>query len=122
MGDELHAVADTQHRNACAKRVRVYLRSALVVEAGRPAAQDQARRVPLLQLRPGRGTGDELAVNVRLPHPACDELTELRAVVEDENRLLARAYLLGSSRRSGGVTRGRGGCVQLLPIPTCWAC
>src|SRR5207247_2346793 len=122
MSNQLHAVADAQHRNAGPKRVGVDLRRARVVDARGSSAQDQARRLAFLQLCPGGGTSDELAVNVRLPHPACDELAELRAVVEDEDRLLAHTYLLRFPRRSRGVTPGRGGRVQLLPTPPLSPC
>src|SRR5256885_11737188 len=91
MGDELHAVADAEDRNARPKRLRVDLRRAGVVYARRAAAQDQAGRVSPLELGPGRGAGHELAVDVGLAHAPGDELAELGAEVEDEDCLQAGA-------------------------------
>ena len=88
VGDQLHAVADAEHRNPRAEGLGVDLRSTGLVHAGGPAAQDQAGRVALLQLGPGRGAGDQLAVDVRLAHAARDQLAELRSEVENKNRLL----------------------------------
>ena len=88
---------------------------AFVVYARWTATEDQGGRVSVLQLVPGCVAGYELAVNVGLAHTARDQLAELRAEVEDEYRLLTREGV-------DLVPPGRGGLVQLLPIPTCCAC
>jgi len=115
VGDQLHAVADAEHRDTGAERLRVELRRVRVVDAGGPAAEDQARGLAPLQLLPGRRAWNELAVDVRFADAARDQLAELRAIVEDEDGLLTRPG-------RGLNPPGRGGLVQLLPIPTCWAC
>src|SRR5205823_8319596 len=44
----------------------------------------------------------------RLAHPPRDQLAELRSEIENENRLVTDADVLGSPRRSCGVTPSRG--------------
>src|SRR6059058_1730569 len=116
VGDELHAVADSEHRDARSQRRGVHVRGSGVVDACRPAAQDQAGRVSLLQLRPRRRAGHELAVDVGLAHASRDQLAELRAEIEDEDRLLARG------QPGWCFPPSCGGAAQDFPIPTCWAC
>src|SRR5204863_8451850 len=81
----------------------------------RPAAEDQAGGLAPLQLLPWRRTGNKLAVDVRFAHATRDQLAALGAEVEDEDGLLA-------CKGRGLFPPGCGGLVQLLPIPTCWAC
>src|SRR5207302_8238445 len=85
---------------------RIDLRPAVVVNAVGPAAEDQARGMALLQLGPGSRARHELAVNVGLAHAPRDQLAELRAEVEDEDRLLARVLLDFFPPRRGGRHRG----------------
>src|SRR5438105_1672135 len=93
MGDELHAVADAEHRNARAQRIGIDLRRVRVVDARRSAAQDQPRRMALLELCPRRRPRHELAVDVGLADAARDQLAELGAEVEHEDGLQPRAVL-----------------------------
>src|SRR5207248_10175443 len=99
VSDQLHAVADAEHRDARAQRLGVDLGCARLVNAGGPAREDQARRPALGQLGPGRGAGDDLAVHARFAHAAGDQLTGLGPEIEDEDGL---ALLLGRSRRGCG--------------------
>src|SRR5258708_3562827 len=55
--DELHAIADAQHRDSRAERFRIDLRRAGLVDAGGAAAEDEPCWIALLQLRPGRRPG-----------------------------------------------------------------
>ena len=87
MGDQLHSVADAQHRNAGAQRLRVDLRRAGLVDARRPAREDEAGRLPALQLVPWRRAWHELAVHARLANATRDELAVLRTEIQDEDRL-----------------------------------
>src|SRR5712691_12725362 len=112
VGDELHAVADAEHWDSRAQRCGVDLRRARLVDARRSAAQDQPRRIALLEFRPRGRPGHELAVHLGFANPARDELAELRSEVEDEHGLLAH-------RRAGFLARpsSRGGPAQLSPSP-----
>src|SRR5258708_38412788 len=83
VGDELHAVADAKHGHPRAQCVGVDLWSTRLIDARRAAAQDQPGWIPLLQLRPRRRAGDQLAVPVCLAHAPRDQLAELRSEIED---------------------------------------
>ncbi len=112
MRDELHAVADAQHRDPCAERLGVDLRRSGFVDAGGAATEDEPRGFALLQLRPRSRPGHELAVHLGFANPARDQLAELRSEVEDQYCLLAH-------RRGGFLARpgSRGGPAQLSPSP-----
>src|SRR6267378_5597329 len=100
--DELHAVADAQHRNARAQRLRVDLRRAFLIYARWPPAEDQPGRIALFELGPGCRSRHQLAVDLGLAHPACDQLAELGTEIEDENCLLGHALGLLTARWSRG--------------------
>src|SRR6266568_6960533 len=110
--DELHAVADAQHRDSSAERFGVDLRRSSFVNAGGAAAEDEPRGIALLQLRPRSRAWHELAVHLGLAYPARDQLAELRPEVEDEDGLLVH-------RRARFLARpcSRGGPAQLSPFP-----
>src|SRR5439155_10322620 len=97
------------------QRVRVDLRRPGVVHARGPAAEDEPGGMPLLELRPRGRPGDQLAVHLRFAHATGDELAEVGGEVKHENGLLPRSFL-------DLLPPCRGGLVQLLPMPTCWAC
>src|SRR5205807_4698048 len=107
VSDQLHAVADPEHGDAGLERGRVDLGGAAVIDAGRAAAQDQAGRLPVLQLRPGNGAQYQLAVDACLADAPGDQLRVLGAEVEDEDR---RARGRRLDRRAH------------FPMPTRWAC
>src|SRR5262249_13433368 len=87
---ELHAVADAEHGNAEVEDFRIAGRRPLLVDAGRPARQDDAARLQLAHPF-GRDAGPhELAEDVLLAHPPGDELSVLRAEVEDQDALSVR--------------------------------
>src|SRR6266851_1077264 len=104
MGDELHAVANAQHWDAGAQRLRVDLRRPGLVNARRSAREDEPGRLPAPQLRPGRRARDELAVHIRFAHAARDELAVLRTEIEHEDRLASLPVL-----RLRPCVRGRRG-------------
>src|SRR5712691_1180666 len=115
VGDELHPVTDAEHGDARTQSLGVDLRGARVIDARGASAEDQTRRVTLLQLRPRRRAGHQLAVDIGFADAARDQLAELGAEVEHENRLQTRASV-------DFFPPCRGGLAQDLPMPTCWAC
>src|SRR5260370_33860834 len=112
VGDELHPVADAEHRNAGAQGFWVDLWRTGFVDARRAPAQDQADWLALLQLRPWRCPGHQLAVDVRLAHATRDQLAELGPEVENEHRLLPDPAL-----ELFAVRGGRGSPAQLSSSP-----
>src|SRR5581483_4074177 len=86
-GDELAAVADAEDRHARGVDRRVDGRRALDVDRGRAAGEDDPLRLAGQHLRHRHVAGDDLGVDVGLPHPAGDQLGVLRAEVDDEDRV-----------------------------------
>ncbi len=108
-GHELGAVADAQHRHAQVEERRVGARRVVDVDAHGTAREDQAARPARADLVERRVEGDELRVDVALPHAARDELPVLRAEVEHEDGVVAgvaSSMCAGASwtRCSGAVT------------------
>ena len=102
---QLHAVADAQHRHACVEGSRIATGSALLVNTGRAAGEDQGAWGPIADRVPRRRPGDQLAVNAGFPDAARDQLAVLRTEVQDQHQFLGpggtrdRVWLEG--RRSG---------------------
>ena len=107
--EELHAVADAEHGQAASRRPRSgVVRRVVLVDAGGAAGEDEAARLQLLDLLPGRVVRDELAVDAALAHAAGDEHRELRAEVDDDDRLgLDGDRRRGVGRRLARLLRGR---------------
>src|SRR5712691_10290250 len=114
VGDELHPIADTEHGNPGAERFQVDLGRVFLVDARGPSAEDQSRRLALLQLRPWRRPGHELAVNLGLSHTASDQLAELRTEIQDQHGLWAHGRR-GVFTRPG--SRGSPAQLSLSPYP-----
>ncbi len=93
VGQQLHAVADAEHRQAALEDVGGGSGRPFVVDAGRPAGEDEAPRPEAGHLLPGRVVGDELAVDAALAHTAGDEHAVLGAEVEDGDGLGRRRGL-----------------------------
>jgi hypothetical protein len=93
---QLHAVADAEHRHAEPEHRRVGARRVGGVDARGSAREHDRTRRERAQLRvvdPGR---HDLAVDVELADPARDELRVLSAVVDDDHALELGHYLLSS--------------------------
>ena len=86
VGHELCAVADPEDRDAPAPDRGVRLRRAVVIDGVRAAGQDDAARPALLELGIGRVVREQLRVDVELTDAPRDELGELAAEVEDDDR------------------------------------
>ena len=83
--DELHAVADRQHRRDVEHR-RLGRRRAVPVHRVRTAAQDDARSGFHSRIQSSASRRRvNLRVHARLAHAARDQLRELRSVIDDEN-------------------------------------
>src|SRR2546426_9970189 len=85
VGHELHAVANREDRCPELEQLRIGRRRARIEHRVGATGQNDALRGELFDetdVAAARG-GMDLAVDVRLAHPARDELGELRAVVED---------------------------------------
>ena len=84
-GHRLHAVADAEHRHSAVERPIGRRGCAVVVNAGRSAAEDDSARIELPHSVP-RGVGwDEFAVDVELSHASCDQHRGLRTEVDDDD-------------------------------------
>ena len=84
MGDELHAIADPENGNAKVVDFTIHLRSLGRVNTRRTAREDDAGR---FELRDSRGfcvVGNDLGVNLALPHAAGYDLSILGTEIEDE--------------------------------------
>ena len=77
----------------------VAVRSAGVVDAGRPAGEDQAARLQFGDAGGRQVVAHDLAEDVLLAHPPGDELAVLRAEVEDENEFFGHCNLFKINHR-----------------------
>src|SRR5262249_28864578 len=84
MRDELHAVADGEHRSDI-EQLRWRRWSAILVHGVGPAAQNDAGGIPLADPRDAARRRMDLGIHARFADAARDELCELRAVVDDED-------------------------------------
>ena len=110
VGEELHAVADAQDREAGLEDVGGRLRGAFVVDGCGAAGEDEAARVQALDLLTRSVVGDQHAVDVALAHAPGDEHGVLRAEVEDDDCLAGLRCFDGLSTNGGGL--GTNGCVS----------
>ncbi len=88
VGHQLHAVADSQYGSAQLQHCRVRFRCTRLRNALRSAGQNEAGGFARAQLVDRGVEWQNLAVDRQLAQPARDQLRELRAEVEDENRLM----------------------------------
>jgi hypothetical protein len=92
-GHQLHPVADAERRDAELEDRGVGERSALRVDRGGPAREQERERLPGTDLVGAQPVRDELGVDARLAHAARDQLAVLAAEVQDEHRALLRRGL-----------------------------
>ncbi len=83
----LEAVADAEDRHAGGEQRGVGLRCSRGVHRRRAAGQDDRLRLAGEQLGDRQRARDDLGVDVRLAHPAGDQLRVLRPVVDDEDEI-----------------------------------
>ena len=97
---QLHAVADAEHRNAELEQRRVELRRPVGVHRGRPAGEDQPARAAPAHLLDADVMRQQLGEHAALAHAARDELRVLAAEVQDDD-LVDRARRLDLGGRLG---------------------
>ncbi len=85
-GHQLGAVADAQDRDPAAPHRGIRLGRVLVVDGVRTAGQDDRAGAAALELRVRGVVRQELGVDVELADAAGDQLRELAAEVEDDDR------------------------------------
>jgi hypothetical protein len=85
---QLHAVTNAERRNAKLEHARVALGRIVFGHALRTARQDEPHRFARAQGFNRRVVRQDLAVDRQLAQAARNELRELRAEVEHENRLM----------------------------------
>ncbi len=85
VGNPLHAVADSEHRNAEVKNPRIALRRIGVINRTGPAGKDYARWLELANFLHGGATGQDGRENLLLVDAARDELRILSAEIENHH-------------------------------------
>ena len=96
VGEDLHAVAESEHRRAQDQELRIGDRHRVVVHGVGATREDDPLGIPLADPLHGARRRMDLAVHVGLTHPTCDELGVLGAEVDDEDAVL----VLGHSQSS----------------------
>src|SRR4051812_17211142 len=92
VADELHAVADPQHGHAQFEEPRGAKGGAGLVDARRPAGEDQGQGVQLLDTLEGHVVPNDAGEGLALPDPAGDELHVLRPEIEHEDGAFVEAF------------------------------
>ena len=85
LAGQVQPVADAQHGHAEAEDFRVALRRARLVDAGRPAGENDPHRGQLADPRGRDVVPDDLAVDVLLADPPGDQLRVLRAEIQHQD-------------------------------------
>src|SRR5579859_2610199 len=104
VGEQLHAVADAQDRQVVLQNCLVHPPCAGIVDAIRPAREDDALRAQPPQLVQRGARREQLAEDAALAHPPRDEVAVLRAEVQDGDHLAGRRRGLLAS--AGRIVRG----------------
>ena len=86
--EQLHAVADAEHRNAELEQLALQRWRALLVHRRRPAREDHALRAPAPHLLEADVMRQQLGEHAALAHAAGDQLRVLPAVVENHDLFL----------------------------------
>ena len=81
----LHAVTDSQRRQAAVQGPGWSGWSARIVYRGRTARQDHPARTQPLHFLPGRGGRRKFAIDVQFTHPPGDQHRGLRAKIDDHD-------------------------------------
>ena len=85
LGQQLHAVADAQHRHAQFQEALVQGGGIGFAHAGRTAGKDDGRRSHSGHFGGGDVAGMDFGIHAGFTHTSCDELGDLRTVVNDND-------------------------------------
>ena len=85
---QLHPVADAEHGHAGGEHAEIAMRRARLRDALRTAGQDDADRRPSPQFFERRVERENFGIDRQFPQAPRDELSELRAEVEDDDGLM----------------------------------
>ncbi len=88
VGHQLHAVADAQRRQPELEHTRVAFRCIVLGHALRTAGEDEADRLLCADGLERRIERQDLGIHRQLTQPSSNQLRELRAEIENENRLV----------------------------------
>ena len=91
LADQLHAVANAQHRNAELKQFRIAMRRARFIHAGRAAGKNQPLGRNFAHPRRRNIVPHDFAINILLPHPPGNQLRILRAEIEHQHFFIGDA-------------------------------
>ncbi len=93
MHQQLHPVADPEHRQAGLEHIAGQRRRALGIDRGRSARKDEALGIQCQHFFSRRVPREEFAVDVRLAHPPGDQLGVLGTKIEDGDGLMRHGYI-----------------------------
>ncbi len=94
MGEQLHPVAQAQDGQAGFEHIRQQGRRTFGIDRGRSAGEDEAFGMERQHFFGGGVPGEEFAVDVRLAHPAGDQLGVLGTEVEDGDGIMHKVISL----------------------------
>jgi hypothetical protein len=92
VGDELHPVADAEHRDAEFEQRGVGRGDILTVHRAWSAGEDDTFRVPLADPFDVVGRRMDFRVHMGFPHPARNQLRVLGPEVDDENSVVVHGH------------------------------
>src|SRR5690606_31399949 len=99
VGEQLHAVADAEDRDAAPEDPVGESGGARLVYAGRAAAQDDPTRIQPVDLFGGNIPREQLAVDPSFTHSPRDQLSILRSKVKDDDCFIHKYRTICSSVR-----------------------
>ena len=119
----LHPVAQPEHRDAHREELRLSRGHPLAVHRVRPTRQDHALRLPVADPRHVPRRRMDLAIHMLLPHPARNQLGELRTEVHDQDPIgvaheSSPAKGSATSSRNRSLRRSRGRTTAHRPSST----
>src|SRR6185437_14531121 len=94
--EDLHAVAQAEHRGTHREQGGIRGGDPLVVDRAGPAREDDASRAPLADPLDGSGGRMNLTVDVSLAHSSGNELRVLRAKIDDQDAIVVLRSAQGS--------------------------
>ena len=100
MSQQLHSVAEAQHRRAQLEQLGVGGGNTLAIDRIGSAREDDSLGLPLANPVHRAGRGMDLTVHVSLPHPSGNELSVLGAEIDDQDAVVMRFHWVPQSRET----------------------